>query len=989
MYIQNNYQQQKAFSSFLSGVAGIQGIPMWVYYVNRGQLISGFGLHHKNGAMMEFYPANQAYENVSKQGFRTFLKQGDNIFECFRVENGQHQSLEVYGHEVSIKEYIPHLKATIQVTYFTIPQSDLAGLTRKVSITFEETPKEAIEIIDGLTHMLPAKLDAGLLKGMSNTLRSWMRSYEKEGAVFYHLSASIGDTEQVTLMPDVNTYQTFGLERLQYITDLSVMFGHDTSMTVPSGLETLDLGKQSHVNQIPAAMSYGKITSNVTFYSLFSTQPTDMLYIEQAKAFNLNWFSAKQKDNKDLHDTLMDAVKTKTSNETFDEYLRYCYMDNVLRGGKPYMLETKEGNIPYYVYSRKHGDLERDYNFFMLEPNYVSQGNGNFRDVLQNRRNDVFFEPNIKDFNIQQFATFIQADGYNPLNIQGILFHYEGTSSFETDIDKLLLNAYSPGALYAMLKEKQKLDLFEVILKASRSEFIAHFHEGYWEDHFTYVYDLIETYEAIYPDDMNRMLFETSVNYYMSPARVLPRNQKYVQTQDGHIRQYGSLLHVERKSHWLTTSQGIAKTSVYGKLLTLVTNKILHLDPNLKGLMYEGGKPGWNDAMNGLPGLFGSGVSEVFELYKLIAFLNDHAKGNHNITMIQPLKAVLDDVTSLDFNDFDARLTRLETYRDALESDIEEVEVNVSKVKDAIQKMYDVISNVVAQYETYDLIPTYITYEANEVTPLGYQNHLGYACVDVASFKEVDVPYFLEGHARYLKSFASPKRAQELNQKVMSSQIYDQKLKMYKTSAPLDDASYEIGRIKAFTPGWLESESVFLHMTYKYLLGLLVSGAYEDYYQAIETNMICYLDDKVYGRSTLENSSFLASSRNPDPRVHGQGFVARLSGSTAEMLSMWRYMFLGSKIFTYNNDELQFQLSPKLPKHYFVDQKVSTTLFESIKITYLNPLMKNTYDDGNVQSYTLKRHGDVVTFVEGSQICGKFAEKIREKWIDEIEVIIQ
>lgn len=988
MYTQKSYQQQKAFSSFLSGVAGIKGIPMWVYYVNRGQLISGFGLHHKNGAMMEFYPANQAYENVSKQGFRTFLKQGENIFECFSVEHANHQSLEVFGHEVSIREYIPHLKATIQVTYFTIPNSDLAGLTRKVSLTFEEKPKQPIEIIDGLTHILPAKLDAGLLKGMSNTLRSWIRSYERDGAMFYHLSASIGDTEQVTLMPDVNTYQTFGLDDLTYVTDLSVIFGHDTSMTVPSGLTHFDGSKQSHINQIPAAMSYGKITQDVTFYSLFSTQPSDVAYIHQAQAFHLDWFEEKQKDNQMLHDTLMDAIKTKTSNETFDQYLRYCYMDNVLRGGKPYMLESKEGMIPYYVYSRKHGDLERDYNFFMLEPNYLSQGNGNFRDVLQNRRNDVFFEPNIKDFNIQQFATFIQADGYNPLNIQGILFHYEGSNSYDQDIDELLKSAYSPGALYALLQSKHTLDLFDEILKQSTSEFIAHFHEGYWEDHFTYIYDLIETYEAVYPDDMSRMLFDTRVNYFVSPARVLPRSQKYVQLEDGRVRQYGSMMHVERPSHVLSSQDGVLQTSVFGKLLTLVTNKILHLDPNNKGLMYEGGKPGWNDAMNGLPGLFGSGVSEVFELYKLIDFLHTYASEQKTLRLIKPLKTLLDGLKTLDFSDFDARLTRLETYREALEGDIEEVEVNLSDVKDVIAKMYDVISDVVKQYETYELIPTYITYEAQDVKPLGYKNHLGYDVVEVQSFKEVSVPYFLEGNARYLKSFASPTRAHTLNQHVIKSDIFDHKLNMYKTSAPLDDASYEIGRIKAFTPGWLESESIFLHMTYKYLLGLLVSGAYEDYYKAIETNMICNLDDEVYGRSTLENSSFLASSRNPDPRVHGQGFVARLSGSTAEMLSMWRYMFLGSKLFTYINGELQFKLSPKLPKHYFENQKVSTTLFETIQITYINTSNKNTYQDVNIKSYTLKSKGNVETVVQSDTICGEFAEKIRLKLIDEIEVIM-
>lgn len=43
-----------------------------------------------------------------------------------------------------------------------------------------------------------------------------------------------------------------------------------------------------------------------------------------------------------------------------------------------------------------------------------------------------------------------------------------------------------------------------------------------------------------------------------------------------------------------------------------------------------------------------------------------------------------------------------------------------------------------------------------------------------------------------------------------------------------------------------------------------------------------FMDPSVYGRSTLENSSFIASSVNPDESMHGRGFVARLSGTTAE-----------------------------------------------------------------------------------------------------------
>ncbi len=75
--------------------------------------------------------------------------------------------------------------------------------------------------------------------------------------------------------------------------------------------------------------------------------------------------------------------------------------------------------------SRVHGDLERDYNDFILEPTYFSQGPGNFRDVAQNRRNDVVINPRIGSFNIKLFLSFLQADGYNPLSVEAVVFTIE------------------------------------------------------------------------------------------------------------------------------------------------------------------------------------------------------------------------------------------------------------------------------------------------------------------------------------------------------------------------------------------------------------------------------------------------------------------------------------------------------------------------------------------------------------------------------------
>ena len=93
---------------------------------------------------------------------------------------------------------------------------------------------------------------------------------------------------------------------------------------------------------------------------------------------------------------------------------------------------------------------------------------------------------------------------------------------------------------------------------------------------------------------------------------------------------------------------------------------------------------------------------------------------------------------------------------------------------------------------------------------------------------------------------------------------------MYKVNASLKEASYEIGRARAFTPGWLENESIWLHMEYKYLLELLRSGMYEEFFADFHKAAIPFLDPQVYGRSIYENSSFIASSKNPNRAYHGK-----------------------------------------------------------------------------------------------------------------------
>ena len=151
------------------------------------------------------------------------------------------------------------------------------------------------------------------------------------------------------------------------------------------------------------------------------------------------------------------------------------------------------------------------------------------------------------------------------------------------------------------------------------------------------------------------------------------------------------------------------------------------------------------------------------------------------------------------------------------------------------------------------------------------------------------------------------------------SGLYDTKLGMYKVNADLLAASLEIGRARVFSPGWLENESVWLHMEYKFLLEILKSGMMEEFFRDFKKALVPFQPEERYGRSILENSSFIVSSAFSDASLHGTGFVARLSGSTAEFLAMWLLMNVGKKPFVLGPDrKLSLRFEPHLPEFLFL-----------------------------------------------------------------------
>jgi hypothetical protein len=158
------------------------------------------------------------------------------------------------------------------------------------------------------------------------------------------------------------------------------------------------------------------------------------------------------------------------------------------------------------------------------------------------------------------------------------------------------------------------------------------------------------------------------------------------------------------------------------------------------------------------------------------------------------------------------------------------------------------------------------------------------------------------------------------------------------------------------------------------------------YYQML-TGLVPFMDNKVYGRSPLEAASFVVSSAFPDAKLHGASFLARLSGSTAEFLSMWSLMMAGPSPFVVNgHNQLQLKLSPILPSWLFnTDGTLAFTFLGKVKVTYHNPTKADTWKVTAVSS--------VVTFLDGSQVTSNgavidsfAAKKVRDGQAESIEI---
>ena len=1052
-FIIRDYGKKPPFSSFLPGLTGVEGIPMWSFYTNRGQAMCSFGMHSKANAMMEFCPANTGYENTQLRGFRTFLRINGTYYEpFFRTEEDALRVMEIEKNALTVREEKDGL--VLRVTYFILPNENIGAVVRHVTVENKTGKTLRLEMLDGMPQVIPYGIENGMYKEMSNLFKSWtdIRNIENNAPI-YKMRASGDDTAEMKEITGGWFYACAAEgQLLPVIYDKAAVFGCDQSMMDPlvfrkGGLEAVEAARQVFVNKVPCAfaplsrtLAPGAAFSFTAYMGYAVTE--EFLNGKTADFCRPGYAEAKLQEARAAAETLTADVKTETADPRLDAYIRQCYLDNFLRGGYPFVIGAGESRRTLHLFSRKHGDPERDYNFFSIAGEYFSQGNGNYRDVCQNRRLDCSLHPEIGDFNIVNFYSLIQMDGYNPLEIRPCTFLLAPDKEKEArdvlgrhldagaeSILPLLRAPFTPGQITNALFEAH------AALKGSAVQFMAEllplcgqrleagFGEGYWSDHWDYNLDLVEDYLSVWPEKKESLLFDRPVYaYYDSPAFVRPRRETYV-LHNGRVRQYGAVGMSEKKlalpgfdpkrTNWLKDSSGsTVYATLFEKMLTLAANKFALLDCQRLGVEMEGGKPGWNDAMNGLPGLLGSGMPETLELRRLTRFLMDAVREKDPdaaVSLLQEPAAFLRGIRAAyaqypqdAFACWDQVASLREAFREQTEGGVsgKRISVGFREIGETLALFMNTLEEGIQRALAIGqgIMPTFFTYEATAFEPrvnadgTPYITPYGMQGVRVKALKRRDLPLFLEGPARYLASCGEGDRetAAAMARKIRESDLFDRKLSMYKTSESIEGCGMEIGRVRVFTPGWLERESVFLHMEYKYLLGLMRAGLYEAFYEAADTALIPRLAPQVYGRSVLENSSFLASSVNPDPDTHGRGYVGRLSGSTVEMLSLWKMMFVGGGGFVREDGAVRFRFAPLLRRDLFnAKGEASFALCGTCLVTYHNPTGKDTYGENAARVCRVEAFdGETAVSVEGDCLPQRETGLLRRHKIEKMDVYL-
>jgi len=319
-------------------------------------------------------------------------------------------------------------------------------------------------------------------------IRYWKDGWDTLTMPFYKLSTRPSDSASVTIQ-EAGHYCLSMIEGdpsklLPIIYDASKVFGEDTMMLRPIEMQNKTVGeilKEKQCGFAKTSSAFSAVDNVVIAPNKTLTITTYMGKADDIMITPRGFSQYKLSRARELIKQITASVETDTGHHLFNGHVQQMHLDSSLPGGIPIILgevddDAKMRNVDegtsrsrsyycrqmfffrfsrssrntderlkvYHLFSHIHGDLERDYNDFVIDPTYFSQGPGNFRDVAQVRPENVCLhsvilyantltsrtlpeskkrrDPRIASFNVRMFLSFIQPDGYEPLSVEAVAF---------------------------------------------------------------------------------------------------------------------------------------------------------------------------------------------------------------------------------------------------------------------------------------------------------------------------------------------------------------------------------------------------------------------------------------------------------------------------------------------------------------------------------------------------------------------------------------
>ncbi len=653
----------------------------WMFISSNGSLSAG--RKDRNNALFPYYTDDKIHDYCGITGSKSILLVEKNektylwepfskdLNNIYKIERNLYKS--IYGDKIIFEETNKDLEVRFQYGWYS---TEKFGFVKKSAVTNLSNSSVKIELLDGITNILPSGVDYNFQNEYSNLLDGYKKNelLSNTGLGLFMLSSIPVDRAEPSESLNATTVWSAGLS------DSKILISNKQFQNFKKGLSVqteTDIRASRGAYMVNAKLGLKKQSRHewmiVAEINQSTTDVANLNHLLEKESF-LEKFVDKdiKQGTNNLIKIVASADGIQNSNEELGSARHFSNtMFNVMRGGiflDNYNIETHDfkkfilsinkiiakefeplmneipdvishhdliqlaertGNVDFIrlcyeylplTFSRRHGDPSRPWNFFSIDTKNDDGSpkcdyQGNWRDIFQNWEALSISYPEFIENIISKFLNASTPDGYNPYRIM------------RNGIDWECPDPEDPWAYIGYWGDHQIIYL-QKLFELSNNYHPGKLKEFLTKDIFAYanIPYRIKSYDEIVKNPQDTILFDAKLNNKI-------RDLVEELGADGRL-----VLNNENKIYHVNLTE---------KILVTLLSKLSNFIPEA-GIWLNTQRPEWNDANNAL---VGNGVSMVTLYYirRFLKFLNEVFSdlSVSSINISEEVKTLFDSVLNL------------------------------------------------------------------------------------------------------------------------------------------------------------------------------------------------------------------------------------------------------------------------------------------------------------------------------------------------------